>query len=351
MHTYAAALAVDAATSRPLANLRATVLDDETDAPVQVYRDGVPVPALVTGANGIIPEFQTDEDTRRVCIVVQGVRLTQWALEEIERASAAAKRAEAATSGAEDLVGRFEAGEFTGETGPAGPRGEVGPVGPVGPQGERGPRGADSTVPGPVGPVGPQGEKGDPGPASALTGPGRPDQPATTGGVVTGSEPVGAEYRSTDGAGVGAFVWMKRPGGKWAVTDGDTGWRNVTSWVVNPAGTDRNALPSASVTGALFARRVGATVQISTRGSTFTSPQQLALQIPPEFWSTSATVTVLAWDNTTVRSLGDTAGYVRTLFHCGSGPWAVPAASRVRIVAATWTVDSPWPTTLPGSPA
>ena len=66
-----------------------------------------------------------------------------------------------------------------------------------------------------------------------LVGPGRPDTPSTTAGVITGSEPVGAEYRSTDGAQVGAFVWMKRPGGKWEVTVGDTGWRKVSRPVLS----------------------------------------------------------------------------------------------------------------------
>lgn len=152
-----------------------------------------------------------------------------------------------------------------GETGPAGPRGETGEAGPRGVQGEPGPRGetgpagpagatgpqgpqgvkgdtgAASTVPGPTGPTGPagpvgpagpqgpQGVKGDPGAPGVVSsassyvivGPGRPDQPATTGGVITGSEPVGAEYRSQDGAGVGAFVWMKRPGNKWVVMSGE----------------------------------------------------------------------------------------------------------------------------------
>lgn len=83
----------------------------------------------------------------------------------------------------------------------------------------KGDPGQDSTVPGPPGAL-----------SSAstfiLVGPGRPDTPATTSGVITGSEPVGAEYRSTDGAGVGAWTWRKRGTG-WAVTDGDTGWRNV----------------------------------------------------------------------------------------------------------------------------
>ena len=40
--------------------------------------------------------------------------------------------------------------------------------------------------------------------AYLLVGPGRPDVPATTEGQITGSEPIGCEYRSTDGACVGA---------------------------------------------------------------------------------------------------------------------------------------------------
>ena len=80
--------------------------------------------------------------------------------------------------------------------------------------------------PGPQGPPGTGGGGGGSHPL-LLSGPRRPDVPTTTGGVITGSEAVGTEYRSTDGAGVGAWVWMKRPAG-WVVTDGDTGWRDVT---------------------------------------------------------------------------------------------------------------------------
>ena len=54
-----------------------------------------------------------------------------------------------------------------------------------------------------------------------IVGPGRPDVPSTTAGTITGSEPVGAEFRSQDGAQVGAFVWMKRPGNKWVVMSGE----------------------------------------------------------------------------------------------------------------------------------
>ena len=58
--------------------------------------------------------------------------------------------------------------------------------------------------------------------ANALIGAGRPDKPETTNGVVKGTEHDGMMYQSTDGAGVGAFLWQ-RVNGKWVVIYGNTG--------------------------------------------------------------------------------------------------------------------------------
>lgn len=80
MHTYEARVIADQATGRPLAGVRVTVEDAETGAPVQPYRDGAPV-QLVTGAHGLITEWQTDETTRRVALTAGPVRLTQWCVE------------------------------------------------------------------------------------------------------------------------------------------------------------------------------------------------------------------------------------------------------------------------------
>lgn len=80
MHTYEARVIADQATGRPLAGIRVTVEDAETGAPVQPYRDGAPV-QLVTGAHGLITEWQTDETTRRVALTAGPVRLTQWCVE------------------------------------------------------------------------------------------------------------------------------------------------------------------------------------------------------------------------------------------------------------------------------
>ena len=58
--------------------------------------------------------------------------------------------------------------------------------------------------------------------SNALVGSGRPDKPATTNGIIKGAETDGTMYQSTDGAGVGAFLWL-RVDGKWVVVLGNTG--------------------------------------------------------------------------------------------------------------------------------
>ena len=157
-----------------------------------------------------------------------------------------------------------------GIQGAPGPQGERGPEGPEGPEGPQGPQGIQGET-GPKGDKGDQGEqgiKGDTGPASTVpgpagppgqvltpesmlvVGPGRPDAPTITGmtSAALAALPGGCEYRSTDGASVGAWVWRKRPTG-WVVTEGDTGWVDLTpSW----RGTD---VPASAPDGAIRIRR------------------------------------------------------------------------------------------------
>ena len=65
-----------------------------------------------------------------------------------------------------------------------------------------------------------------------ITGNGRPDKPETTSGKITGREPNGTFYSSTNGAGVGAYLWQ-RQNNKWVVISADTGERRMTSTSVN----------------------------------------------------------------------------------------------------------------------
>lgn len=65
-----------------------------------------------------------------------------------------------------------------------------------------------------------------------ITGNGRPDKPETTQSKITGSEPNGTFYNSTNGAGVGAYLWQKQ-NNKWIVISADTGERWMTRDAVN----------------------------------------------------------------------------------------------------------------------
>ena len=68
--------------------------------------------------------------------------------------------------------------------------------------------------------------------STIITGNGRPDKPETTQGKITGREANGTFYNSTNGAGVGAYLWQKQ-NNKWVVISADTGDRHMTRDSVN----------------------------------------------------------------------------------------------------------------------
>lgn len=251
----------------------------------------------------------------------------------------------------------------TGEPGPQGIQGEPGAPGPQGPAGEPGPIGAtgpagadghsptvgmsgdqitvDGTVIGPhlTGPTGPQGPVGPTGAPGAvanassyiLVGPGRPDLPSSTGGVVTGSEPSGAVYRSTDGGGVGAWEWMKR-GTTWVVSIGDTGVRRDSSVF---AGSDGS--PSSG--GWLDYRRVGSTVYLWIHSMSTTATPRVTM---PNGFRT----------NGIVQGVGKTWGGQVHLAGIGHPFSFVNFSGPITALyfAGSWVTSDPWPTTLPGTP-
>lgn len=68
--------------------------------------------------------------------------------------------------------------------------------------------------------------------SNIITGIGRPDKPETTNGLIYGDEHNGKFYNSTDGAGVGAYLWHKQ-NNKWVVISADTGSRQMRATSVN----------------------------------------------------------------------------------------------------------------------
>ena len=238
-------------------------------------------------------------------------------------------------------------GDYTGPPGPQGPPGDPGPQGPpgeAGPAGERGPEGPQGD-PGVQGERGPQGLQGEPGAVPtaadyAIVGPGRPDVPASTGDLVTASTPVGATYTSTDGAGVGAFVWRKRPDGSWAVVDGDTGWRSVPTLITQ--------IPVINL------RRVGSDVHLMWVRAQNSNALTDRTQLLPDpgrgsgfYLEPQTPILVQATVN---------GGSVAALIHDNTRQtWdlRITGSSAPAWLAANTrysTVD-PWPSSLPGTPA
>lgn len=81
--------------------------------------------------------------------------------------------------------------------------------------------------------------------SAIITGNGRPDKPETTRvidaspdgfdvykNIIKGNEPNGTFYSSTNGAGVGAYLWQKQ-NNKWVVISADTGARRMSNTSVN----------------------------------------------------------------------------------------------------------------------
>lgn len=193
----------------------------------------------------------------------------------------------------------------------------------------------------PKGDPGQPGTQGPPGVVSSasayvIVGPGRPDQPSTTAGVITGSEPVGAEYRSTDGASVGAWAWRKRGTG-WAVTDGDTGWRDVTAL--------QTSTPTLT-SGRFLLRRVGVDVYASfedMRWATGGGGNTAQLTFPSGFVAKA-------------KYMGALYGYFSTAWGYSFRTdwpriWPTSSGDIWLRDYREWATADTWPTTLPGSPA
>lgn len=191
--------------------------------------------------------------------------------------------------------------------------------------------------------------------STIITGNGRPDKPETTGGKITGNEPNGTFYNSTNGADVGAYLWQKQ-NNKWIVISGDTGSRRMRTSVNIKEGN-------------IYLRRVNNTVEcsfskgrwdtISFYGSSnpkFTRKnhaKRMDILPPPRIpfgFRTSIPVMLPFYSDdgdeiatVYVASIGDRA-YIELRFRD-----KVPTADLdyMRMPVISWITDDPFPETLP----
>jgi len=192
--------------------------------------------------------------------------------------------------------------------------------------------------------------------STIITGAGRPDNLETTQGKITGREPNGTFYNSTNGAGVGAYLWQKQ-NGQWTVISGDTGIRRLSNISVNIK------------EGAIHLRRVNNRVEcsfyagrwdtISFYGSSnpkFTRKnhaKRMDILPPPRipvgfrtrtpimlpFYSDDGDEIATVY----VASIGDRA-YIELRFR-GKVPTADLDYMRMPVIS--WITDEPFPETLP----
>lgn len=189
-----------------------------------------------------------------------------------------------------------------------------------------------------------------------IQGNGRPDKPETTGGKITGREPNGTIYNSTNGSGVGAYLWQKQ-NGKWVVISADTGVRRVTQGAVNIK------------SGYVSLRRVNNTVECAFTGGAWgaiyfygsansnfrrkTHPKRMDIlgnsKIPFGFRSTNSIMLPFYSDDGEHLGMvyvGGVSNYNYIELRFTDKP---PTADMdiVRMPVINWITDDPFPDTLP----
>lgn len=216
----------------------------------------------------------------------------------------------------------------------------IGPAGPAGPPGKRGLAGVDG-APGAPGRDGADG-------VGVIIGPGRPDQPQSTGPVRPQVEAasIGALFSSTDASGgVGAWVWVKTGVG-WQVMAGDTGWRKIADL---PKGFIKIRRTASAVLAAFDGYYGTATIGGADAEAGGRKP---AWMIPDGFEPAMRTITPIYAASISTPVAPN--GYV-CAFASPDPPhlWIRDMALRdtASVVQASWQAATPWPHTLPGTPA
>ena len=173
-------------------------------------------------------------------------------------------------------------------------------------------------------------------------GPGDPRTPSTTAGQITGTEPDGCSYRSTDGGGVGGYLWTKRAG-VWVCVEGDTGWRKLA-----PTWPDGYTDPT-DASRFLVIRRAGSIVEVATK---FRLPDAHLTAYTEEFFPNATIPTGFRprLETGAIRFDWLTAKYMFGVTPAGGVEFASAVVFDNKSVRGSgkYTTTQAWPTALPG---
>ena len=166
-------------------------------------------------------------------------------------------------------------------------------------------------------------------------------QPGST--TETNNAPPGTYYTDTAGT-TGAWRWLKTSPGsgsnKWTVVYGDTGWRNVESWLYP------NRFGLADDNGYLCVRRVNGLVRVEGFVKPLTAATAMVILPVPFRGVRYGVYQGAGYLGTTLRPVGVINS--TDVLYLGGGN-AFPGDT-VRFWAE-WPVGNAWPTTLPGTSA
>lgn len=154
--------------------------------------------------------------------------------------------------------------------------------------------------------------------------------------------PVGTQFISSDGAGVGAWQWQKKAD-KWEVTVGDTGWRNIDTQMFGNLSHASNYYPSEKAS----IRRINNNVY-------FTLPPT---RMSSNFNGTNAFPSVLGFTKSPagrkvfgLLAHNSTEIIAQLYFHERGIHLQSFKAGDINGGHGDYLTSDPWPTTLPGTP-
>lgn len=356
--TNASASATSASTSATNASVSATAAKASEDHVVTVAGEVDTNKQWVEAVSTQVEGWANSAESSSTSASASATSASNSATSASTSASTATTEAQKAADEHKALTDAIAAGTYKGDKGDTGPSNTLTVAGTFSrPYGQAPSVSIFGTSPNqsmyfyiPQGAPGAKGETGGPGAVATasdylVVAPGRPDQPSTTGGAITGNEPIGCEFRSSTGGtdACGAIRWQKTATNTWIVVSGDTGWRVLTP-ATNPT------------TSSVRIRRINDNITIL---GTNMGTAPLRIIYTPTGWQPNGDAWTIRQGAPVYRH-GAVVGQVcfggntnsaysgaDSLWFTGSGVADIGSAFSLSYQAQPQT-QTPWPTILPG---